>query len=175
MPVAHFLQQLCATPGQGSMNASGSLGFKTSGDDFSILPGRDMIVGYTGRLSSQSEWGSVLRTGWGHNSREHVCEYGFPRPPPGNHSWPRPRNKHYVARQADVLAPVSRSCPAGVPCMWQTPGGVLPIWPRVLRQPLSSCQMSLSPPFTSSESSPRAPMERTVVTIGFYPFKKQPR
>lgn len=78
------------------------------------------------------------------SSREHVCEHGFPRPPPGNHSWPRPRNKHSVAGQADALAPVSRSCPAGVPYMWQAPEGVLPIWPWVIRQPLSSCQTGLT-------------------------------
>lgn len=146
---------MCATPGEGSKDASGSLGCLPSGDEFSIFPGRDTTVSYAGQLFSRSEWGSVLRTGWGHSSRKHVCEHWFPRPPPGNHSWPRPRNKHSVARQADVLAPVSRSCPAGVPYMWQTSGGVLPIWPWVLRHSLFSCQMGLPPPSTFSESSPR--------------------
>lgn len=79
---------MCATPGEASKDASGSLGCLPSGDDFSILLGRDTTVGYAGRLLSQSEWGSVLRTGWGCSSREHMCEHGFPRPPPGNHSWP---------------------------------------------------------------------------------------
>lgn len=71
-----------------------------------------------------------------------------------------------------MLAPVSRSCPAGVPYVWQTPGGVLPIWPWVLRQPLSSCQMGLPPPFTFSESSPRASLGEDLHDHWLLPFEE---
>lgn len=82
--LAHFLQCVPLL-GRILRIASGSLGCKPSGDDFSILPGRDMTVACAGRLLSQSEWGSVLRTGlvWGGRLavQENMCvSMGFHDP-----------------------------------------------------------------------------------------------
>lgn len=77
-----LLPALCAMPGEGSKDASGSLGCTPSGDDCSVFPGRDVAVAYAGRLLSWSEWVSVLWTGlWGGSSRRRVyVSMGFHDP-----------------------------------------------------------------------------------------------
>lgn len=77
-----LLPALCAMPGEGSKDASGSLGCTPSGDDCSVFPGRDVAVAYAGQLLSWSEWVSVLWTGlWGGSSRRRVyVSMGFHDP-----------------------------------------------------------------------------------------------
>ena len=87
-----------------------------------------------------------------------------------------------LARKADVLAPVTKSWPGRVLPL----GGILgPTWLWVLRQPLSSCQVTLlvdSGPLPAVPSSslghlfPRAPVDRGLSVIsGFCSSRKWPR